>query len=153
VDLAILRGHGVPVTGPPPAVLVAPLPRAWLLAAVADSLAWHASNEPVLHQTVLNAARSWRYAEEGVWSSKDAAAGWALARAEDPWLVEAAVAVRHGDRSRALDPARVRRFVAGVQARVDEASRVVGHVLPAVPANPGTPAGSSSSGAAMEGSH
>jgi hypothetical protein len=150
VDLAILREHGVPLSGPPPARLVAPLPRAWLLAAVADSLAWHAGNEPVLHQTVLNAARSWRFAEEGVWSSKDAAAVWALARAEDPSLVETAVAVRHGDRSRALDPARVRRFVAGVQAQVDEALRVIAQALPSVPPSPSTPA-RSSAGSAMDG--
>jgi hypothetical protein len=57
----------------------------------------------------------------GIWSSKEAAAGWALGRAEDPSLVEAAMAVRHGDHSRALDPTRVRRFVTGVQARVAEA--------------------------------
>jgi hypothetical protein len=57
-----------------------------------------------------------------VWSSKDAAATWALARAEDPGLIRMALAVRHGDRSQALDPARVDRFVRDIQARVERAA-------------------------------
>ena len=122
IDLAILHEHGVALFGPPARDLVAPIPRAWLLAALADGLAWHAANEPALHQSVLNAGRAWRYAVEGVWSSKDAAATWALARAEDPGLIRMALAVRHGDRSQALDPARVDRFVRDIQARVERAA-------------------------------
>ncbi len=99
VDLAILREHGVALVGPPGHQLVAPIPRAWLLDALGDSLAWHTANKPALHQSVLNAGRAWRYAVEGAWSSKDAAAGWVQARTEDPALVQAAVAIRHGDRS------------------------------------------------------
>jgi Domain of unknown function (DUF4111) len=134
IDLAILREHGVALLGPPAHQLVAPIPRAWLLAALGDGLAWHAVNEPALHQSVLNAARAWRYAAEGVWSSKDAAAGWALARTEDPGLVQAALAIRHGDRSQALDPARVDRFVRVIQARVEQAAA-------RSPVHPGPPAG------------
>jgi hypothetical protein len=76
-----------------------------------------------------------------VWSSKDAAAGWALARTEDPGLVRAALAIRHGDRSRPLDPARVDQFIGGIQARVQRAA----HRQPASaeatqpPASPGGP--------------
>jgi hypothetical protein len=84
LDLAILREHGLALVGPPAAEVVAPIPRPWLLAALTDALTWHTTNEPVLHQTVLNATRAWRYAAEGVWSSKDAAAGWAQARTEEP---------------------------------------------------------------------
>jgi hypothetical protein len=138
VDLAILRDHGVALLGPPPAELVAPVPRAWLLDALGQSLAWHAANEPVLHQTVLNAGRAWRYAVEGAWSSKDAAAGWALARTEDPELVRTALAIRHGDRTLALDPARVDRFVRAVQARVRRAAdRQAAEHAPAGGAEPG----------------
>jgi aminoglycoside adenylyltransferase-like protein len=122
IDLAILREHGLALYGPPAHELVAPIPRRWLLDALEDGLAWHAANEPALHQSVLNAGRAWRFAAEGVWSSKDAAAGWVLARTEDPILVQAALAIRHGDRSRTLDPARVNRFVRGVQARVQQAA-------------------------------
>jgi hypothetical protein len=122
IDLAILREHGLALHGPPAHELVAPIPRRWLLDALEDGLAWHAANEPALHQSVLNAGRAWRFAAEGVWSSKDAAAGWVLARTEDPGLVQMALAIRHGDRSRTLDPARVDQFVRGVQARVQQAA-------------------------------
>lgn len=122
IDLAILREHGLALHGPPAHELVAPIPRRWLLDALGDGLAWHAANEPALHQSVLNAGRAWRFAAEGVWSSKDAAAGWVLARTEDPGLIQASLAVRHGDRSRTLDPARVNRFVREVQALVQQAA-------------------------------
>jgi hypothetical protein len=122
IDLAILREHGLALYGPPAHELVAPIPRRWLLDALGDGLAWHAANEPALHQSVLNAGRAWRFAAEGVWSSKDAAAGWVLARTEDPGLIQASLAIRHGDRSWRLDPARVNRFVRGVQAWVQQAA-------------------------------
>ena len=77
LDLAILRAHGRTLTGPPPAELVGPIPRRWQLEAVRDSLAWHQANEPALQQSVLNARRGWRYAEEDVWCSKEDAAAWA----------------------------------------------------------------------------
>jgi len=122
LDLAILREHGLALVGPPAPELVAPIPRAWLLEALTDALTWHTTNEPMLHQTVLNAARAWRYAAEGMWSSKDAAVGWAQARTENPALVRTALAIRHGDHSQALDPARVDRFVRGIQARIQRAA-------------------------------
>ena len=77
------------LAGPPAHETVAPIPRAYLLDVLLESLAWHAAHELQLHSTVLNAGRTWRYAEEGVWSSKDDAASWVLTRAEDPrwWRV------------------------------------------------------------------
>ncbi len=110
LDLAILRDRGRVLAGPPPGELVGPIPRRWVLEALRDSMAWHRANEPVLEQTVLNASRGWRFAEEGVWSSKNDAGAWAMARTGDPATVEAALAARHGDRSRPLDPARVEAF-------------------------------------------
>jgi hypothetical protein len=124
LDLAILRDHGRALTGPPPRELVGPIPRRWLLEALLDSLAWHDAHESALQQTVLNASRGWRYAEEGVWSSKLDAASWALSRTDDPALVEAALAIRHGDRSRVLDPARVDAFQRRVRERVEHAWRL-----------------------------
>ena len=138
IDLAILREHGVALYGPPAQELVAPIPRRWLLDALGDGLAWHAANEPALHQSVLNAGRAWRFAAEGVWSSKDAAAGWVLARTEDPGLIQASLAVRHGDPSRMLDPARVNRFVREVQALVQQAASREPDSTPP-PAAPPTP--------------
>jgi hypothetical protein len=136
IDLAILREHGLALHGPPAHELVAPIPRPWLLDALGDGLAWHAANEPALHQSVLNAGRAWRFAAEGVWSSKDAAAGWVLARTQDPGLVQVSLAIRHGDRSRTLDPARVNRFVRGVQARVQLAAAREPDPIPLFAASP-----------------
>jgi Domain of unknown function (DUF4111) len=121
LDLAILRAHGRTLTGPPPAELVGPVPRRWQLEAVRDSLAWHQANEPALQQSVLNACRGWRYASEDVWSSKRDAAAWALARTGDPATVATALAIRDGDPSSPLDPARVRAFQAQVLAEVERA--------------------------------
>ena len=126
LDLAILRDHGRPLAGPPPRELVGPIPRRWVLEALADSMAWHRGNEPVLQQTVLNASRGWRFAAEGVWSSKDDAGAWALDRSDDPATVSAALAVRHGDRSRTLDPARVDAFQRRVLDRVEHALKQEG---------------------------
>jgi Domain of unknown function (DUF4111) len=121
LDLAILRDHGRPLAGPPPRDLIGPIPRRRVLEALSDSLAWHRANEPALQQTVLNACRGWRFTEEGAWSSKDDAGAWALARTDDPATVEAALAVRHGDRSATLDPARVDAFQRRVLERVRRA--------------------------------
>jgi hypothetical protein len=126
LDLAILRDHGRALAGPPPGELIGPIPRRWLLEALRDSLAWHQANEPALQQSVLNASRGWRFAEEGVWSSKDDAGAWALARSDDPATVSAALAVRHGDRSRPLDPARVDAFQRRVLDRVEHALKQEG---------------------------
>ena len=119
LDLDILRGHGRTLTGPPPAELVGPLPRRRILEAVHESLRWHGEYEPDLSQSVLNACRGWRFTEEGVWSSKRAAAAWARPRSDDPALLDAALATRAGDRSHPLDPARVAAFTGRVLARVE----------------------------------
>jgi hypothetical protein len=119
LDLDILRDHGRPLAGPPPRELVGPIPRRWLLEAVLDSLAWHDANEPDLAKGVLNACRGWRFAEEGVWCSKRDAAAWARARGGDPATLEAALAARHGDHRRPLDPVRARAFQRRVAERVE----------------------------------
>jgi len=119
LDLAILRQAGRPLAGPPARDLVGPIPRRRLLEALRDSLAWHGAHEPALQQSVLNACRGWRFTEDGVWSSKDDAGAWALARTDDPATVDAALAIRHGDRSRSLDPARVDAFQRRVLDRVE----------------------------------
>jgi RimJ/RimL family protein N-acetyltransferase len=121
LDLAVLRDHGRTLAGPPPRDLVGPIPRPWLLEAVRDSLTWHDAHEPALQQSVLNACRGWRFAVEGVWSSKDDAGAWALARGDDPVTVETALALRHGDRSRPLDPSRVHAFQRRVRSEVERA--------------------------------
>jgi hypothetical protein len=119
LDLDILRGHGRTLTGPPPAELVGPIPRRWVLEAVRESLRWHGEHEPNLSQSVLNACRGWRFTAEGVWSSKGDAAAWARPRTDDPALLDAALAARGGDHSSPLDPARVDAFSRRVLERVE----------------------------------
>jgi hypothetical protein len=119
LDLDILRGHGRALAGPPPAEVVGPIPRRRVLEAVRESLRWHGEHEPNRSQSVLNACRGWRFTEEGVWSSKRDAGAWARSRTGDPGLIDAALAVRAGDRSRPLDPARVATFTRRVLERVE----------------------------------
>ncbi|HJU02324.1 MAG TPA: aminoglycoside adenylyltransferase domain-containing protein [Actinomycetes bacterium] len=119
LDLDILRGHGRTLAGPPPAEVVGPIPRRRVLEAVRDSLRWHGEHEPNLSQSVLNACRGWRFTTEGEWSSKRDAGAWAVQRTGDPGLIDAALAVRAGDRSRPLDPDRVAAFTRRVLERVE----------------------------------
>jgi hypothetical protein len=108
IDRAILREHGVPLAGPPPAELFAPIPRATLLALLGESVRWHRDSEvPLGTDAVLNTARGVRYAAEGRWSPKRAAGEWA---ASDP-IVRAALEGADLDRSeveRYLDAALLR---------------------------------------------
>ena len=119
LDLDILRGYGRTLAGPPPAEVVGPIPRRRVLEAVRDSLRWHGEHEPNVSQSVLNACRGWRFTEEGVWSSKRDAGTWARPRTDDPGVIDAALALRAGDRAQPLDPARVAAFTRRVLARVE----------------------------------
>jgi hypothetical protein len=123
LDISIVGQYGLGLVGPPAREVFAPTPRPWLLEALEDSLEWHADHEPLLHYSVLNACRSWRYAEEGIMSSKDDASVWALSHAEDPSIIDSALAIRRGEHSRRLDPAEVRAFVLGVKARISQMPR------------------------------
>jgi hypothetical protein len=119
LDLDILRGHGRTLAGPPPAELVGPLPRHWVLEALRESLRWHGEHEPNPSQSVLNACRGWRFTADGLWSSKRDAAAWARPRTDDPALLDAALAIRAGNHSQPLDPARVTAFTRQVLERVE----------------------------------
>ena len=120
----LLDGHPprkrAPLTGPPPGELSGRSPRPWLLAAVRDS--WLA-RRPRAGPPAVGAQRrrGWSFATEGVWSSKDDAGAWALARTDDPATVETALAIRHDDPARTLDPARVRAFQGRVLEAVERA--------------------------------
>lgn len=123
IDLDIARRHAVPLVGPPASELLAAAPRAWVLDAVRDSLTWHAREEPVSPNNVLNACRAWRYAEEGEWGTKAAGATWARPRLEDPSLLDAALAKRNGRPGPGLEPEAVRALVQRVLDAVERASR------------------------------
>ena len=118
LDRAITRERGRALVGPPPAEVFAPLPRAWIVEALLESLRWHGEQLDVAGENaVLNACRSWRFAEEGDWVSKREAAEWARGRGRDPGLIDAALAVR-GGRGLPLDRAAVSAFLDGVAAAI-----------------------------------
>jgi len=116
IDRAIARARGRSLDGPPPREVLAPVPRAELLSAVRDSLAWYGEHEPASPDAVLSACRGWRWARTGHWTSKDAAADWARTRMSDPAVVEAARAARAAGTE--LDPAQVASFLAAASAAV-----------------------------------
>ena len=113
IDRSILREHGVALDGPPPAELFAQIPRATLLALLAESVRWHRDSEvPLGTDVVLNTSRALHFAAEGAWSAKREAGAWA---AGEP-IVRAALA------GEALDRDAVERFLDAVANRLDDAA-------------------------------
>jgi Domain of unknown function (DUF4111)/Nucleotidyltransferase domain len=97
IDAAIARAAGVPVVGPPPGEVFPELPRVMVVSALRASIRWQVEHELPPDDIVLNAARTRRFLDEGVWSSKAEAGEWALARLPDREVVEAALALRRGE--------------------------------------------------------
>jgi predicted nucleotidyltransferase len=112
LDLAIARGRSTPLFGPPLEALAPEPPPERVREAVLASLDWFAADAPDSADTVLNAARSWLWAETGEWATKGEAAAWARSRARDPALIDAALALRAEGRLSGLDPASVRELSA-----------------------------------------
>jgi hypothetical protein len=84
IDRSILREHGLPLHGPPAEELFAPIPRATLLALLAESVRWHHDSDvPLRSDVVLNTARSLHFLEHGRWLSKPHAATWFLETVAD----------------------------------------------------------------------
>jgi hypothetical protein len=119
LDRSLLGQCGVALHGPPAADVFAPLPRDVLLGLVLTAVRWHSSGAARGDDAVLNACRSWRFAAEGVWSSKREAGKWAL-RSDAPPIVAEALELRTGDAG--LDPAAVRRFLDFVAKQVEAAA-------------------------------
>jgi Aminoglycoside adenylyltransferase, C-terminal domain len=114
VDRSIARARGRALFGPPPRDVLAPVPRGEVLAALRDSLDWHAAHEPASPDSVLNACRAWRWARTGRWTSKRAAAEWAHGRMSDPAAIDAGLSARAAGEP--LDPATVAGFLDAVRA-------------------------------------
>ena len=89
---------------------------------VLASLDWFAADAPDSPETVLNALRSWRWAETGEWSTKAEAAEWALGRGANEGLVKEAFALRREGRLSGLEPSRVRELSARARAAVEALS-------------------------------
>lgn len=116
MHVAVCRGHGLAVFGPPPAAVFPEVPRAWLLEAFAGDLAW-AEERELWSYGVLNACRGLRYLEDGVLCSKLEGAVWARegARVEDASAIDAAMARQRGADVDGPDPGRAVSFVSGVR--------------------------------------
>lgn len=114
IDRAIAHQCGVVICGGPPAEVFAEVSRRTLLDAMIESMRWHREHEKATLYSVLNASRAWRFAAENSLGSKLEGAAWAQERWPSPWLIDAAVDLRHG-RSATLDAAEVDRFLDHVE--------------------------------------
>jgi predicted nucleotidyltransferase len=76
IDRAIAEQQAVVLFGPPWSELFAPVPRADIVEAIAQSLDWQQEHEPTSRSSVLNVVRAWHWLETGRWISKQDAAAW-----------------------------------------------------------------------------
>jgi Nucleotidyltransferase domain len=68
IDRSILREHGLPVLGPPPGEVFAPIPRAVIAPVIEESMRWHGGD--MSDDAALNTARSQHFLDTGHWISK-----------------------------------------------------------------------------------
>jgi len=68
IDRSILREHGIPLHGPPPAELLAPIPRALIAPVLEESIRWHRGDDSP--NALLNITRSRHFLATGHWISK-----------------------------------------------------------------------------------
>jgi hypothetical protein len=118
IDRSVLRECGVALCGPPPAEVFGALPRRPLATVLVESIRWHATAGARADDAVLNACRAWRWAVDGVWSSKPAAGAWARSQPGAPPLIAESLAARHGNGQ--LDPPAVEIFLQDVVSAVEE---------------------------------
>ncbi|HEY5457740.1 MAG TPA: aminoglycoside adenylyltransferase domain-containing protein [Acidothermaceae bacterium] len=121
LDRAIAHRSGVTISGPPSREIFADVPHSTLLEAMCESMAWHRAHEKATLYSVLNACRAWRFAVEDVLGSKLEGAAWARARWPDTDVIDAAVALRHGEGA-TLDEAAVDSLLSSVTTRLYEAA-------------------------------
>jgi len=122
IDRAIAHERGVRITGPPSSELFAPMPRAWLLEALGESIAWHRAHRRLEPNSTLNACRAWLYCEEGVLGSKSEGASWAIRRWREPSAIESALQVRQGQGAAPAEPQ--------IAALLDHVEAVIDRRLP-----------------------
>ena len=122
IDRAIAHLSGMAVDGPPAADVFAPVAREVVLEMMSESIAWHRAHQRLTPSSVLNACRSWRYAEQGELGSKTRAAEWALSRSSDPETIETALRMRGGATAE-LPEARIAAIVDRAEAALAAARR------------------------------
>jgi len=122
LDRAIAHRRGVTLDCPPADSVFADAGRPALLAAMYESMRWHRTHERATLYSVLNAARAWRFAEQGVLGSKLEGARFARRRWRDPTVIAAAVDLRHGRPGR-LDQTDVDALLDHVERVLSDAAR------------------------------
>jgi hypothetical protein len=80
LDLAIGRETARTLRGLDLAAVAGPISREAQVAAIAESVRWHAANDDGGANQVANAARGLRFLRTGQWGSKPAALDWAASR-------------------------------------------------------------------------
>jgi Domain of unknown function (DUF4111) len=93
IDVSIARQHARRLRGAPAGEVLPALPRALVLRALLDSIAWHREHGEDGADAVANACRAWAWAIDGRWRSKREGAEWARARRAptQPGALEAVV--------------------------------------------------------------
>jgi hypothetical protein len=119
VEFSVARDHGLSLVGPGAAAVIGAVPSAWILN-YSDLVLerWEELVDDGEHGElmVFTACRIWRYAEEGVHSSKIAAAHWALRRDSSLGAVQQALLRRRGDRAARIDPRDLSRLLQRVRS-------------------------------------
>lgn len=116
LHLAVVAATGVALAGPPPADTIGDVPRAWVAGELRNELAWGLAHGSPAYQA-LNAARAWRFADEGVVSGKIDGGTWALGRGHDA-VLEAAIAFQQGRTDELPDAAAAAALVRVVRDRL-----------------------------------
>ncbi len=95
LHLAVCRQRGVAVVGPPPRVVLAPVPDESVLEAMRAEVDWARAHAP-LEYLVLTCARVWFFAETHRIASKVEAGEWAAERYGEPDVIVASLARQRG---------------------------------------------------------
>jgi hypothetical protein len=107
---SIVLQCGKTLFGPPPTEVFSKPPREWVLKTMAEVLEFYMERQmdswwdPMGRNSVLNACRTWRYAETGSFSSKGLGGEWVLSREHWQPVLDAL-------QNRQVDPAEGRAFV------------------------------------------
>ena len=123
MHLAVVSAASITLAGPDPAETVGDVPAAWLADEFQHELAWGLTNASPAYQA-LNAARAWRFAEEGVICSKVDGGNWALGRGHDAVLRQA-LGFQEGRTDDPPDAAAAAALVQAAQDRLAVAARAL----------------------------
>ncbi|GBE25622.1 hypothetical protein BMS3Bbin02_01910 [bacterium BMS3Bbin02] len=84
LDLAVVREQSMTLHGQDLVDVVGPFSREVQVAAIADSVRWHAEHVPTGPSRSANAARGLRFIETGTWGSKPDGVAWLAATGRTP---------------------------------------------------------------------